>query len=754
MLNTIKRMINEFNQAGSFAAGLEVIVRRLAEEMKVDVCSVYLRQPHSDTHVLMATYGLNAKAVGKACLAEREGLVSLIAKRAEPINLSNAFEHPNFRFIPGTGEEKFRAFLGVPLIRFRQPIGVLVVQAAESRQFQEDEVTFLMTAATHLAEVTSSNEVNTFIRSVRQGAKSKTLSLKGVSGSPGVAIGTAMVAYTPTQLESIPDRKITDIDAELTIFEHAMEKTTSELQSLSDRMKDVLPEEERLVFDVYIGMIESGSLIDDTLARIKLGNWAPAALRDTVADHVRAFENMEDPYFRERASDIRDIGRRLLMHLLQEDLDTRKIPRETILIGDEISPAQLAEIPSENLIALVSIRGSATSHVAILARAMGIPAVLGVSDLPLGSVEERKVIVDGYAGRVYIDPGRPILKEFTRLLKEEEELADTLLEFRDLPAISPDGVEMTLLASTGLISDVNHALESHCQGIGLHRTEFPFMTRDRFPGEGEQTSVYRKILEPFAPGKVVLRTLDIGGDKDLPYFPIKDKNPFLGWRGIRITLDHPEIFATQLRAMLRADIGLGNLHILFPMISSIKELDESLKLLDRVRRELQEEGYAVEMPKVGAMIEVPAAVYLAEAIARRVDFLSVGTNDLTQYLVAVDRNNPQVAALYDELHPAVLRALLQVAEAGVRSGKPVGVCGSMAGDPAAAILLFAMGFDHLSMSVSSLLRVKWLIRTLTLARAEELLGKALILESAEEIRSLMTNTLEEIGLGSLYRAGK
>jgi phosphotransferase system enzyme I (PtsP) len=291
-------------------------------------------------------------------------------------------------------------------------------------------------------------------------------------------------------------------------------------------------------------------------------------------------------------------------------------------------------------------------------------------------------------------------------------------------------------------------------GVGLYRTELPFMIRDRFPSESVQISNYRNVLNTFAPRPVILRTLDVGGDKPLPYFPIEESNPFLGWRGIRISLDHPEIFLTQVRAMLRAAIGFNNLQIMLPMICSVSEVDELKLLMQRAHDELQEDGFQVTMPRIGVMVEVPAAVYQAEELARRVDFLSVGTNDLTQYLLAVDRNNPRVAEIYDDLHPAVLRAVHQTVVRAAVYNRPVSICGELAGNPLATALLLGMGVTSLSMSASSLLRVKWVVRSLSRTRSRELLQAALQLEEAQAIRRLMEKALEEMGLGGLVRPGK
>jgi len=308
--------------------------------------------------------------------------------------------------------------------------------------------------------------------------------------------------------------------------------------------------------------------------------------------------------------------------------------------------------------------------------------------------------------------------------------------------------------NTGLAAEINRALEIGCAGVGLHRTEFPFMMRDRFPGEEEQASLYREVLSAFAPLPVTLRTLDVGGDKPLPYFPTHDENPFLGWRGLRMTLDHPEIFLTQLRAMLRASVGLDNLRLMFPMVTRVEEAEQAAALVARARAELAEEGVVTAPPQVGAMVEVPAAVYQAESLARRLDFLSVGSNDLAQYLLAVDRNNSRVASLYDELHPAVLRAVNEVAEAGRRVGRPVSVCGSMAGEPAVAPLLLAMGMEGLSMSSGRLLRVKWVIRTISAADARGMLTEALACETPQQVRQLVNSALDDHGLGGLIRAGR
>jgi len=463
---------------------------------------------------------------------------------------------------------------------------------------------------------------------------------------------------------------------------------------------------------------------------------------------------MEDAYLRERAADVRDLGRRILMHLQNLDVRTVEYPPNTVLMGEEISAMQIAAVPRGSLAGVVCTSGSSSSHVAILARGMGVPAAMGVVDLPVSRLDGIEIVVDGYRGRVYLSPGPAVRVEYQRLLDGDRALSNELEALRQLPPETPDGYSLPLYLNTGLVSESRPLGIEESAGVGLYRTELPFIVRDRFPGEAVQMANYRQVLETFAPRPVTIRTLDVGGDKPLPYFPMSEANPFLGWRGIRITLDQPEIFLTQIRAMLRASLGLDNLQILLPMISTVDEVDDAKVLIQRAHDELQEEGHEVQMPPVGIMVEVPAAVYQIEALARRVDFLSVGTNDLTQYLLAVDRNNAHVAKLYDDLHPAVLRALTEIVKGARTYGREVSICGEMAGSPLAAVLLLGMGVHSLSMGAGSLLRVKWVIRSMCRVRAREVLGIALQCEDAACVRRLLTQVLEDVGLGGLLRPGK
>lgn len=754
MLETLRRIIQEVNRAPDLSRALEIIVARVKQAMVVDVCSVYLSDYESGQHVLMATDGYDPKAIGQVRLQFGKGLVSEVARREESLNLEDAANHPSYCFTKGIGEDVFHGFLGVPIVQHRTVLGVLVVRHRDKRRYAEQEETFLFTLAAQLAGAISHASANGDVERLLREPDDKRYALNGVSGTPGAAVGQAYVVYAVADLDAVPDRRVDNVDEAIAEFHAAVAAVERDMRMISARMVDTLPAEDIALFDALIMILRSENLVDGTIERIHAGNWAPGALRQTIAEHVSAFEDMEDPYLRERASDVRDLGRRILERLQSIHPAARVFPEGTILVGEEVSASQLAEVPAQNLVGVVSARGSNASHVAILARALGIPAVMGVDDLPVSRLEGQPLVVDGYQSRVFVRPSAAIRKEFERLQKEEAELSNELLGLIELPAETTDGVTVALYANTGLLTDITPSLRCGAEGVGLYRTEIPFMMRDRFPGEEEQRQTYRQVLEAFAPAPVTVRTLDIGGDKALPYFPVVEENPFLGWRGIRISLDHPEIFLPQVRAMLRANAGLNNLQLLLPMISDVIEIDAALGLIRRAYEELHEEGERVAYPKIGVMIEVPSAVYQVAAMAKRVDFFSIGSNDLTQYLLAVDRNNARVAALYDALHPAVLRAIRQVADQAERAGKPVSVCGEMAGDPAAALLLLGMGIKSLSMSAASLLRVKWAIRSFSAEAMRDLLEEVWALEDARAVRALMNRSLENIGLGGLVRAGR
>ncbi|MFC1378137.1 MAG: phosphoenolpyruvate--protein phosphotransferase [gamma proteobacterium symbiont of Clathrolucina costata] len=754
MLDTLHRIVKEVNAAPDLEQALDIIVTQVKGAINTDVCSVYLTDFERREHVLMATKGLYRDAAGKVRLPYHRGLIGLVCERAEPVNLADAPSHSRYLFTHETGETQYKGFLGVPIIQNRKVLGVLVVRQHIQRSFEDQEVTFLFTLAAQLAGAITYAQASGNLVTQSDDLAPPNRFLQGRPGSPGVALGTAVVVYPPADLDAVPDRSSKDPDYEEEEFRTAVAAVVQDLMAIEDRFEETLPAEDRALFEAWLMMLGSDSLIGNTVKRIHEGNWASGALRETIEEHAKVFDAMEDVYLRERASDVRDLGRRILMHLQQKVAGPIDYPENTVLVGDEVSAMQMAEVPQGRLVGVVSAQGASFSHVAILARAMNVPAVMGLSDLPVNRVDGRFVIIEGYLGRLYVSPASSVIQEYQRLANEDQALFKELEAEKDLPCETTDGAKIPLYMNTGLISELGSQGSSESEGVGLYRTELPFMVRDSFPGESVQVANYQRVLSAFHPRSVTIRTLDIGGDKPLPYFPVEESNPFLGWRGIRISLDHPEIFLTQVRAILRAAIGLNNVRILLPMISHVQEVDDALLLIQRAHDELIEEEYAVTMPKIGVMIEVPSAVYQVDALARRIDFVSVGTNDLTQYLLAVDRNNAHVADIYDDMHPSVLRAVIQIVSGAKAYQREVSVCGEMAGNPAAAVLLIGMGVDSLSMNGGSLLRVKWVLRSVSRSRARELLQAALRCEKASEVKRLLGNALEEMGLGGLMRAGR
>lgn len=753
MLDTLRKIVQEVDSAPHLQAALDVLVARVRESMGTEVCSVYLLDDKINRYVLTATEGLNEDAIGNVSLGLSEGLVGLCGQREEPINLDDAAAHPRYRYLPETGEERYNSFLGVPIMHRRKVLGVLVVQQREKRRFLEAEEAFLVTLSAQLSGVVAHAKAIGQFDTLRAPRTNLTRVFTGAAGSTGIGLGRAVIMYPPADIDSVPDRAAEDTNAELALLAKALEAVRHDVRNLNEKMAGTLLPEERALFEVYLRMLDDNALGGEIVERVLAGNWAQGALREVINEHMQAFASMEDPYLRERMADVRDLGLRILAHLQQqEDEHLREFPENSILVGEEISTALLVEAPLEKVAGIVTVMGAANSHMAIVARALGIPTVVGVAELPVTSLDDKEMIVDAYQGRIYVEPSRVLRKRYKDIIKEERQLVAGLEAYKDLPSETPDGHRLSLYVNTGLMADVARAKERGAEGVGLYRSEIPFMLRERFPGEEEQRSIYRQQLDAFAPRPVTMRTLDIGGDKDLPYFPVDEENPALGWRGIRITLDHPEIFMVQIRAMMKAAIGLNNLQIMLPMVSSVYEIEEALHLVHRAAMEVQdEEGVPVPTPKIGMMVEVPAAVLQIADMANLVDFVSVGSNDLTQYLLAVDRNNSRVAELYTPYHPAVLRALQMVVDEVHKLGKPVGICGEMAGDPCTAVLLMAMGFDSLSMSASNLLKIKKVIRTVPFVRAQELLAQISQVDNAAVIKSLVEFELEDLGLMDLIR---
>lgn len=751
MLATLRKVVQAVTAEPRFANAVQILVRDVKAAMSADVCTIYLINSARTHFVLAATDGLNQDKVGSSEISMDQGLVGVVARRAEPINLEDARAHPSFLYLADSGEEAFNSFLGVPIIHQRRSLGVLVVQQEASRRFDESEEAFLVTLGAQLAAVVAHAEaVGESALVDVQGPELEDMRFDGVGGAPGIAIGQAIVVHPVADLDAVPEKEADNLTIELLLFNRALESVRSDMTNIMEEFAGSLPEQELALFDAYLHMLDENALAGDIRERIQHGQWAQGALKQVIREHVSRFEQMDDPYLRERGTDVKDLGQRLLAYL--QDIRDKKtqFPKDTILVGDEVTPSILTNIPVENLRAIVSVKGSRNSHMAILARAMGIPAVMGTLELPAYDLEGETLLVDGHYGEVYTRPSDSRLRLSRELIAQERVFDEELNELKELPCITRDGWRLALWVNIGLEGDLTRSLDRGAEGIGLFRTEIPFMSKDSFPTEAEQYTLYREHMEAFEPRPVTMRTLDIGGDKPLSYFPIQEENPFLGWRGVRVTLDHPEIMLVQVRAMLKANAGLlGDLRIMLPMISSPHELLAAKELIDQAYNEVIEEGVKVKRPQVGVMVEVPAAVYQARQLAKESDFIAVGSNDLTQYILAVDRNNARVAELYQDVHPAVMTALREVARAAHKEDIPVGICGELAGTPIGAVLLMAMGYHVLSMNATHLPKVKWVIRNIKRTDARRMLAKVLRMDTAYEIEMFMFEQLRSQGLGKV-----
>nr|WP_024965599.1 phosphoenolpyruvate--protein phosphotransferase [Pantoea sp. IMH] len=748
MLTQLREIVEKVAGAPRLTEALDILVNEICLAMDTEVCSVYLADHDRRCYYLMATRGLKKPRGRTVALAFDEGIVGLVGRLAEPINLADAQSHPSFKYIPSVKEERFRSFLGVPIISRRQLLGVLVVQQREHRQFDESEESFLVTLATQMAAILSQSQLNALFGQYRQ------TRVKAIAAAPGVAVAPGWVDVTQPSLDTIFAASTLDTQRERERLSLAMDEASSEFRRYSKRFNASVHKESAAIFDLYSHLLSDARLKKDLYAEIDAGSVAEWAVKKVIEKFAAQFASLQDSYLRERAGDLRVLGQRLVFHLDDTMQGTNAWPERFVLVADELTATILAELPHDRLAGVVVRDGASNSHAAIMVRAMGIPTVMG-ADIQPELLNGHLLIVDGYRGELLVDPEPLLVQEYQRLISEENELSKLAEDVVERPARLSSGQTVKVMLNAGLSAEHEKTLGNKVDGVGLYRTEIPFMLQNGFPSEEEQVAQYQGMLQLFLDKPVTLRTLDIGADKQLPYMPISEENPCLGWRGIRLTLDQPEIFLVQLRAMLRANVASNNLSILLPMITGIEEIDEAKRLIARAALEVEEMlGYAIPRPRIGVMIEVPSMIFMIGHLAQRVDFISVGTNDLTQYLLAVDRNNTRVASLYDSLHPAVLRALQMIAQEAERAGVELCLCGEMAGDPMCVPLLIGLGFHHLSMNGRNVARVKYLLNRLDCEEAQKLAEQSLEARLAEDVRQRVAAFMEQRGLGGLIRGGR
>ena len=746
-LGLLHKIIVEAASAHTLEEQIKRLVAAVRTTMAVDVCSLYHLEANSRLQMI-ANVGLAEGVVNRISMPIHEGLVGKIARDRVPLNLRIAEEHSDYRYFPESAEESFQAFLGVPIVHLGKVLGVIVVQDRDQRGFTDDEESFLTTIAAQLA----GNLLwlpSTTLELQPTGQRR----IEGTKGAAGQAVGNLQLVISAQTLHLIDEPEPQGEEIEMEILAKAIRTAQEDIVSAKAQFNQAMSDEILQLFDFYSLMLENDQLTVSAEKRIRAGASAFAAVRSTVDDHVAAFEAIEDAYLRARAEDVRHIGDKLLSVMLGEIETNIESQRDVVLLGGMVSITDIARYKPEQLVGIICLQGSVMSHTAVVARALGIPAVMDTG--PIDHIKAGDpVIVDGDLGLVLLNPDLETLENYRVSIEEARSFDDSLLQQKNLPAVTSDGHLVRLLANTGLLADINPGIRRGAEGIGLYRSEIPFLSRTSFPTESEQRAVYRQLLETYHPQPVVMRTLDVGGDKQLPYLAVNEENPALGWRGIRFTLDNRSILITQLRAMLLANQGLGNLKIMLPMVSSIAEVQEVAEVLDAIISTLKEDGTAVERPSLGIMVEVPGVIPLLPHISPLIDFVSVGSNDLTQYLLAVDRANPYVSSRFDHLHPAVLHTLKTVVDSARSLNLELSVCGEMAADPHAVVVLLGLGVETLSMNAFSLPRIRALIRSLKFSEISGLLDVVLKMGNAIEIKATIEAWLLQRELGYLLGPAK
>ena len=695
---------------------LDKIVVLIAANMVAEVCSVYVLRVDS-TLELYATEGLNRDAVHRTVLGSDEGLVGLVSSQATAINLSNAQAHPAFAYRPETGEEIYHSFLGVPILRAGNTLGVLVVQNRAKRTYSEEEVEALQTTAMVLAEMIASGELSALALPGAEPAARRSLHLKGMALSEGIALGH-VVLHEPRVV--VTNYIADDVPKELKHLEAAIETLRTDLDQLLEHGDVIEGGEHRDVLEAYRMFAYDTGWAHKLQEAVMTGLTAEAAVERVQSDTRARMLRQTDPYLRERLHDLDDLANRLMRQLTGRDHapSRENLPENAILVARSMGPAALLDYDRKRLRGLVLEEGGPQSHVAIVARALGIAAV-GEIDNATGIADPGDaIIVDGTAGDVHLRPLPDMEAAYAERVRLRARRQQQYAALRDQPCVTRDGEEITLMINAGLSVDLPHLTDTGAAGIGLFRTELQFMVAPNFPRASEQYTLYRAVLDAANNKPVTFRTLDIGGDKVLPYMRnIEEENPALGWRAIRLGLDRPALLRTQLRALLRA-AGGRSLKIMFPMIATVSEFDQAKELVERELTHLRRHGHKLpDAVEVGSMVEVPSLLYQLDELLERVDFLSVGSNDLVQFLYAVDRGNPRVSGRFDPLSAPVLRALKDIADAGRKHRKPVTLCGELASQPLGALALVAIGYRALSLTPSAMGPVKAMLLDLDSRKA-------------------------------------
>jgi phosphotransferase system enzyme I (PtsP) len=715
----LRRLREIMAEPVSAQARLDKIVVLIAANMVAEVCSAYVMRGDGALE-LYATEGLNREAVHQTTMRAGEGLVGLIASTAEPLALSDAQSHPAFSYKPETGEEVYHAFLGVPLLRAGNTLGVLVVQNRTYRVYAEEEIEALQTTAMVLAEMIASGELQALAPSDTGTALRRPLHQRGVSLADGVGLGHVVLHEPRVTVKNLIAE---NVEAEIKRLDKAIGEVRASIDELIERGDVAHHGEHREVLETFRMFAHDQGWLRRMREAVHSGLTAEAAVERVQSDTRARMMRQTDPYLRDRLHDLDDLANRLLHRLVGRDLvaERHTLPDNAIIVARSMGPAALLDYDRSRLRGLVLEEGGPTSHIAIVARALGIPAVGEVENATAIVEPGDAIIVDGATGEIHLRPRPDVEAAYAEKARLRARRQEQYRALRDQPAVTQDGVEVQLQINAGLLVDLPHLSETGASGIGLFRTELQFMIAERMPTSGEQQALYNAVYEAAGELPVTFRTLDIGGDKILPYMQaVEEENPALGWRAIRIGLDRPGLLRAQLRALLKAAAGRP-LRIMFPMVATCDEFSRAKALVGREQAYLSRLGQKLPSKlELGVMLEVPSLLFQMREICGLADFLSVGSNDLLQFLFAADRDNRMVANRFDVLSAPPLRAFGQVIEHAAAAGCPVTVCGEIGGRPLEALALVALGFRSLSMSPASIGPVKAALLALDAGKAADL----------------------------------
>lgn len=742
LICSIAELTPAFDESVSLHDFLQRVVSTVAEHMKATVCSIYLYDESANELVLSATYGLAASAIGNVRMKLGEGITGRAMRELRPIRVDRGEQSPFFKFFPGIREEGQHAFLAVPIIRGLVRVGVLVIQHTEAGYFDSNDVGALTAIASQLAGAIENARLLMTLRTqssetqARPPVDEEEASVRFVRGDPGApGVGLGPVKNLEGLFAASLETHLPPGDAghhSLADFLEAVRRTEQQLETLQQQMEEMQADiSAGLVFSAHLLMLKDPAFVGRMQELIETGEAPCEAIVQTVRHYLRVFAESPLPQLQEKVQDIRDLGHRLLSNLLGDrSVQTDSVGH--IVIADDVLPSELVKLKIERAEGIVLTGGGVTAHVAILARSLDIPVVVHAGKLPPAILACKQMLIDGSQGHIFPDPDQRVVDSYRSLLERKGEEGAVYPE----PVVTRTacGNTINLLANINLLSEVRMARQTGAQGVGLYRSEFPFMIRNSFPSEEEQYRIYLRILEEMEGLPVIFRTLDIGGDKALSYFSAgKEDNPFLGLRAIRFSLRYRDIFSEQLRALLRAGAG-RELRIMFPMVSSLEDLDEARNIVQQCLRSLRKEQKEHNpAPLLGLMIEIPAAVELADELAAEADFLSVGSNDLTQYVLAADRTNQSMAEYYCPYHPAVLRCLKRVADAAIRHGKPLSVCGEIANNPKLIPFLLGIGIRSLSMDPRLIASVRTCVEGIHLDACVPLAERALELSRLHDL---------------------